>query len=489
MSEALDLVIVGAGFSGLAMAIRADQAGFRRFLILEKAESVGGTWHANTYPGAASDVPSHLYALSFAPRSDWSRLYPRQPEIAAYLRGLVARFGLGDRLSLNTRVTGARWDEAAGLWRVETDRGAHAARVLVCAVGGLHHPALPDLPGLESFAGPAFHTARWDHGCALAGRRAGVIGTGASAVQIVPEIVGDVAHLTLFQRSPPWVLPRHDRAHTPRERAVFAWAPFARKLFRLALFWRHEIAAFTGFTRISSATRFGEDLGRKHLRRVIPDPALREKLTPRYRLGCKRVLISDEYYPALAEPHVAVVSAPIRSVTPGGIVTADGAEHPLDVLILATGFDVTGSFSQIDLLGRGGVRLAQAWRDGMDAFHGVSVHGFPNLFLLLGPNTGLGHNSVLLMAEAQIAHVLGALRYLRRHPQAVLDVRREAQGRFRAEVDARMRDSIWTRGGCGSWYLDGEGRNRTLWPGTVPAYVRGVRRMRVGDYETGRVPS
>ncbi|GEP01320.1 flavin-containing monooxygenase [Methylobacterium haplocladii] len=484
MSEALDLLIIGAGFSGLAMAIRADRDGFSRFLILEKSAAIGGTWHDNTYPGAASDIPSHLYSLSFAPNADWSRLYPRQPEIEAYLRDLVSEHGLTGRLRLGTKVTTARWDEEAGLWRVETDRGDYTARVLVSGAGGLHHPALPNIPGLDGFAGPAFHSARWDHGCDLTGRRVGVIGTGASAVQIVPEIVARVARLTLFQRSAPWVLPRGDRAYTERERKIFARVPLARQLHRAKLYWQHEIVALLGFAKISRVTAIGETLGRRHIARAVNDETLRRTLTPTYRLGCKRVLVSDDYYPALTRANVAVVTEPIRAVGPHGVVTADGTEHLLDVLILATGFDVEGGFARIRIVGRGGVALSEAWRSGMDAYQGLAVHGFPNFFLLLGPNTALGHNSVLLMIEAQVAHVLDALRHLSHHPGRVLEVNLEAQTAFREKVDARMADSIWMRGGCGSWYLDGSGRNRTIWPGSVPAYRRGARRMRLADYET-----
>ncbi|PXW62916.1 NAD(P)/FAD-dependent oxidoreductase [Methylobacterium sp. B4] len=482
MSEApLDLLIVGAGFSGLAMAIRARQAGVTRLLVLEKAAGVGGTWRENTYPGAACDVPSYLYSLSFAQKPDWSHLFARQPEIEAYLEGLVAEHGLGPHLRLGTNVRRAVFDEGAGLWRVETDGETFAARVLVGALGALHHPALPRLPGLDRFVGPAFHSATWDHACDLSGKRVGVIGTGASAVQFVPEIVGRVAHLTQFQRSAPWILSRGDRPTGAVSRLLLRAGPL-RRLYRASLFWRRELAAMAGFTRVSRVTALAEGLARRHLEASIADPALRKKLTPDYRLGCKRVLLSDDYYPALARPNASLVTEPIREVLPHAVVTADGREHAIDVLIFATGFAPGGSVLRTDIVGRGGVSLLEAWKPGADAFRGVSVVGFPNFFLLLGPNTGLGHNSVLLMVEAQVAHVLDALRRLRDHPGAVLDVRPEAQARFRSEVDARMQDSIWTRGGCGSWYLDRAGRNRTLWPGTVGDYVRGTRRLRAQDY-------
>lgn len=477
----LDLLVIGAGFSGLALAIRARQAGVTRLLVLEKAAGVGGTWRENTYPGAACDVPSYLYSLSFAQKPDWSHLFARQPEIEAYLEGLVAEHGLAPHLRLGTTVHRAVFDAAAGLWRVETDRGAFAARVLVGAMGALHHPALPRIPGLERFAGAAFHSATWDHACDLEGKRVGVIGTGASAAQFVPEIVGRVAHLTQFQRSAPWILPRGDRPTGAAFRAMLRLAPL-RRLYRASLFWRRELAALAGFTRVSRVTALAEGWARRHLEASIADPELRAKLTPDYRLGCKRVLLSDDYYPALARPNASLVTAPIREILPHAVVTADGREHGLDVLILATGFSPGGSVLRTEIVGRGGVTLPQAWKPGADAFRGVSVAGFPNFFLLLGPNTGLGHNSVLLMVEAQVAHVLDALQRLRAHPGGLIEVRPEAQERFRAEVDARMADSIWTRGGCGSWYLDRAGRNRTLWPGTVLAYARGTRRLRAEDY-------
>ncbi|WP_342151131.1 NAD(P)/FAD-dependent oxidoreductase [Methylorubrum sp. SB2] len=482
MSDApLDLVIVGAGFSGLAMAIRADRAGFPRFVVIEKAERIGGTWRDNTYPGAASDVPAHLYSLSFAPRSDWSRLFPRQGELQAYLEALVAEHGLANRLRLATTVRGATYDEAACLWRVETDRGVVAARVLVGAVGALHAPARPALPGLDAFAGPCFHTAEWDHGCDLRGKRVGVIGTGASAVQIVPEIAGRTAHLTLFQRSPAWILPRHDRPYGAGAKTLLKVGPL-RRLYRASLFWRRELTALLGFTRVSRLTAGAESLARAHLKRAITDPDLRRRLTPSYRLGCKRVLLSDDFYPALTRPDVSLVTQAIRAVTPHGIVTADGTAHPLDVLILATGFAPAGSYDRLALTGRGGRTLGQAWREGADAFQGIALAGFPNFFLLLGPNTGLGHNSVLAMVEAQVAHVLGALRWLAKNPGRAVEVRADAQSAFRDAIDARLSDSIWARGGCGSWYLDGEGRNRTLWPGTATAYRRGAGRLRRRDY-------
>lgn len=481
-SGILAVLIVGAGFSGLAMGIRCRQAGLGPFLILDKGDGIGGTWHANTYPGAACDIPSHLYSLSYVPKSDWSRLYPQQAEIKAYLEDTAREHGLLPHLRLRTAVTGLAWDEAEALWRVETSRGPLLARAVVAGMGGLHHPALPDIPGRDSFAGTAFHSAAWDHACELRGKRVGVIGTGASAVQFVPLVAQEAAHLTLFQRTPAWIMPKRDRPIGERAQAAYRRLPLARRLFRERLFWIHELRALLGFTRVSKLTDQAEAIARRHLARAVPDRALREKLTPRYRLGCKRVLISDDFYPALMRETVTLESGRIARITPGGAVMEDGSEHALDVLVYATGFDVTGSFRSLPVTGRGGLTLAEAWRDGMGAFQGIAVAGFPNLFLLMGPNTGLGHNSVILMIEAQVEHALSGLLALKRRGLGAMEVRPEAQARFLEGVQARLADSIWQAGGCRSWYQDETGRNAAIWPGSVLAYRRGARRARLSDY-------
>ncbi|BAQ48540.1 4-hydroxyacetophenone monooxygenase (plasmid) [Methylobacterium aquaticum] len=471
----LAVLVIGAGFSGLAMAIRCRQAGIDDVMVVEKAASVGGTWHTNTYPGAACDIPAHLYALSFAPKADWTRTYAGQPEIAAYLGGLVERFDLARCLALSTAVTGAVWDEGRALWRVETDRGPVEARVLVSGMGALHHPALPAIPGLSSFRGPLFHTAAWDHHVPLAGRRVGVIGTGASAIQVVPAIAPEVGRLVLFQRTPPWVMPRNDRAIGPRLHALFRRLPLARRLLRGAQFWLREAQAALGFTRVSRLTRLAEMASRLHLRRQVRDPALRAKLRPPYRLGCKRVLISDEFYPALTRPNVALETGQIRAVTPDGVTMADGTHHPLDVLVLATGFDVTASLARVPVVGRDGLILARAWGERVAAHRGVALAGFPNFFMLLGPNTGLGHNSVVLMIEAQVEYVLACLAEMKARHLAAIEPAPEAQARHLAELEARLSASIWQQGGCASWYQDAAGHNIALWPGTVVAYRRAMR--------------
>ncbi len=482
--EPLAVLIVGAGFSGLAMAIRCRQAGIGPLRVIEKSDGLGGTWHDNTYPGAACDVPSHLYSLSFAPKADWSRMYAPQPEILAYLRNTAERHGLMPLIQFRTTFQGATWDEARALWHVETDRGPVTARAIVSGMGGLHHPAYPDIPGRESFAGPAFHTAAWDHAVDLAGKRVGVIGTGASAVQVVPELAAIASQLTLFQRTPPWIMPKNDHAIAERAKDRYRTIPFARQLERARLFWLHEVRALLGFTKVSKLTGQAEGLARRHLAKAIRDPDLRAKLTPNYRLGCKRVLISDDYYPALQRPNVTLETGSIARITPTGLVTEDGRAHDLDVIVYATGFDVTATFARMNLVGRGGLRLTEAWAGGMGAYQGITVAGFPNYFMLLGPNTGLGHNSVVSMIEVQVQHVLDCLKALRRGARAI-EVRPEAQARFLDRIRTRMADSIWQAGGCKSWYLDAQGRNTTLWPDSVMAYRRSARRARMADYRLG----
>ncbi|WP_238183247.1 flavin-containing monooxygenase, partial [Methylobacterium trifolii] len=463
---------------------RCPPCGSGPLLLIEKGDGIGGTWHENTYPGAACDIPSHLYSLSFVPKHDWTRMYAQQPEIAAYLRETAEGQGLMPLIRLGTRFDGATWDEGEAFWRVETSRGPVRARAIVSGMGGLHHPAYPSIHGRESFAGTSFHTATWDHACDPAGKRVGVIGTGASAIQIVPEIAPTAGRLTLFQRTPPWIMPKHDHAIDDRARARYRSLPLARRLERARLFWLHEVRALFGFTKVSKLTGQAEGLARRHLAKAVPDKALRDRLTPDYRLGCKRVLISDDYYPALQRENVHLETGAIARITPTGVAMADGTEHPLDVLVYATGFDATGGFARAPLVGRGGVSLSEAWAGGMGAYQGITVSGFPNFFFLLGPNTGLGHNSIIAMIEIQVQHVLDCLNALQRGAKTI-EVTPQAQARFLDRIAERMRDSIWTAGGCRSWYLDAQGRNTTLWPDSVIAYRRSARRARLSDYRMG----
>jgi cation diffusion facilitator CzcD-associated flavoprotein CzcO len=468
------VAIVGSGFGGLGTAIRLKQDGIDDFLIFEKSDDLGGTWRDNSYPGCACDVPSHLYSYSFALNPDWSRSFSGQAEIWAYLRRCVERFGLERHLRFGHEVRAADWDEAAQRWRIETARGTFTADAVVAAAGPLSEPATPDLPGLESFAGAVFHSARWDHDLDLTDRKVAVIGTGASAVQFVPVIQPKVDRLRLFQRTPPWIVPRGDRALTKAERALYRTVPLAQRLVRLSIFLTQEFSA-VGFLN-PRLLRLAQRVPLRHLRRSVPDPELRARLVPEYTMGCKRVLRSDDYLPALTQPNVDVVTAGIREVTPTGIVTADGVEHPVDTIIFGTGFHVTDPPIGDTVRGRDGRSLAEVWQGSPEAYLGTSVAGFPNLFLLLGPSTGLGHTSVVYMIEAQLRYVLDALRYLRRDDVSSVEPTPDAQREFRTEVDRRMRTTVWASG-CDSWYIDGTGRNSTIWPSFATAFRHRLRRF------------
>ena len=471
----VDVAIVGAGFSGLGAAIALRRQGRRDLVVLDRAAGVGGTWWANTYPGCSCDVPSHLYSFSFAPNPGWSRTYSCQPEIRAYLERLVDDFGLAAHLRLSTEVTDAAWDAAAGRWTLTTSRGVMTARVLVAAMGPLAEPRLPDLPGLADFGGPVFHSARWDHSVELDGKRVAAVGTGASAIQFVPEIAPRVRKLHVFQRTPAWVLPHSGRRVSGAERALFRRVPAAQRAVRAGVYVGRELLV-PGFTRRPGLMRVVELGARRHLRAQVRDPVLRARLEPDYTIGCKRILPSNRWYPALCRDNVELVTAPIASVRPGAVVTADGAVREVDALILGTGFRVTDMPVGRWVRGRDGRHLADAWAGSPRAHLGTAVAGFPNLFLLLGPNTGLGHSSMVYMVESQLAHLTDALAVMDARGAAVAEVRPEAQAAFNAEVDRRMEKTVWSTG-CASWYLDATGRNTMLWPDFTWRFRHRTRRF------------
>ena len=483
--------IVGTGFSGLGMAIRLKQRGEDDFVVLERAGDVGGTWRDNTYPGCACDIPSHLYSFSFALNPDWSRAYPSQPEIQAYLRRCAERFGIVPHIRWNTELLAATWDEAGACWHLRTSRGAYTCDVLIVGNGPLSEARLPNIPGIERFTGTTMHTAAWDHDVDLTGKRVAVIGTGASAIQLVPQIQPKVSKLYLFQRTPPWVVPRLDHPIPRWQRRLYRLFPLAQRLPRARIYWQHELFALALVYR-RSLVASGVRIAGQHLARQVPDPDLRARLTPHYTMGCKRVLISDDFYPALCQPNVELVTEPIREVRADRIVTADGAEREIDVLICATGFNVTDTDFARRLRGRGGVSLAEQWVTGPRAYLGTTIAGFPNLFVMIGPNTGLGHNSMVYMIESQISYILDCLRAMRRSDLRAIEVRAEAQAAFNAEMQRRMRGTVWTSG-CASWYLDAGGRNATLWPGFTFEYRRRTRRFDPQPYDvvvaSERVPS
>jgi cation diffusion facilitator CzcD-associated flavoprotein CzcO len=481
----VDVLIAGAGFSGLCMAIQ-----LRRklpeltVLIVEKGHDVGGTWYENHYPGCACDIPSHLYSFSFERNAEWTRMFAAQPEIQTYLKHCVQKYGLTPHIRLGTRLSKAVWDEAALCWRAVTEDGLEIeAQSFVSGVGALHVPNYPDLPGIEHFQGPAFHSAHWDHSVDLAGKNVAVIGTGASSIQFVPEIAKQAGRLQLFQRTPAWILPRLDFPIAKKWKERFRKIPVVGWAFRQFIFWLLEIRVL-GFLGNLWMRKQGAKMAQHHLEKQVADHALRAALTPHYEMGCKRVLISSDFYPTLTRPNVDLVTSAIRQVTAHNIVTTDGQEHPIDVVIFATGFKISDILHDVRVAGRNGSLLSNEWRERPRAFFGITLSGFPNLFLLLGPNTGLGHNSVVLMIEAQVQYVVSCLKLLRKTHKRALELRKGKLDSFIARIDQRLTKTVWQAGGCRSWYQDqNTGKNIAIWPGSVIEYIWRTRRAAADDYQ------
>jgi cation diffusion facilitator CzcD-associated flavoprotein CzcO len=474
------VVIVGAGFSGLGMAIKLREEGELDFVLLERAEDIGGTWRDNTYRGCRCDVPSHLYSFSFAPNPEWSSTFSPQAEILDYLRACAERHGVVPHIRTGCELRAAEWDDGAGLWRLETSQGELTADIVVAAQGPLSDPSYPDLPGLESFEGTTFHSARWDHEHDLEGERVAVVGTGASVIQFVPEIQPRVARMHVFQRTAPWVVPHPNRPVKAWERALYKAFPPAQLAMRAAIYWARE--SFVLQFRRPRIGKLVERMALRHLHSQVEDPALREKLRPSYAMGCKRILPTDSWYPALVEPNVEVVTDGIREVRPHSIVSEDGTEREVDTIIFGTGFHVTEISIATRIRGRDRRTLAEAWNGSPSAYKGSAVAGYPNLFFLVGPNTGLGHNSIVFMIESQIQYVLGALRALRRNGARTLEVLPEAQAAYNAEIDRMTAGTVWVSGGCKSWYIDRNGHNSTLWPTFTWPFRQRLRDFDVAAY-------
>lgn len=466
------------------MAIRLREAGIEDFVVLDRADDVGGTWQANTYPGCQCDVPSHLYSFSFAPNPGWSRTYSLQPEIWDYLRRLSDEHGIGPHLRLGHNITGAAWEDDAQRWRIATSQGELTAQLLVDATGALSQPARPRIRGLRRFEGTLFHSARWNHEHDLESERVAVIGTGASTVQFVPEIQPRVGTLHVFQRTAPWVMPHSDRPITNGEQRLYRTLPATQRAVRSAVYWSRECTLAVGMTRDPRYLRLLERVGRKHLNSQVEDLQLRRKLRPDFRLGCKRILVSNRYYPALARDNVEVVTDAITEVRGRCIVTADGTEREVDTIILGTGFRVTDPPTAAIVRGRDGRTIAQRSRDGAStqAYLGTTVAGFPNLFRMTGPNTGLGHSSMVFMIESQLAYVMDALRVMDERGLSSIDVRADVQAAFNEGLQARMPRTVWASG-CSSWYLDAAGKNVTLWPDFTFRYRHRLRRFNARAYE------
>jgi cation diffusion facilitator CzcD-associated flavoprotein CzcO len=467
-------VIIGTGFAGLGMAIALQRQGVD-FVIVEKADEIGGTWRDNSYPGCA-----------FEPKATWSKLFSPQPEILDYLKGVTEKYGLRRYIRFGSKVNRARWDDAEYRWHVFTDSGEeYVTQFLISGAGALHIPRLPDIEGMDEFRGATFHSAQWEHSVDLTGKRVAVIGTGASAIQIVPELVRDagVAEVQLYQRTPPWVVPRPNSLLPDTVRKAFAYVPGLRLAVRSGIYWGLEGLGYA-MTQRPGLLRAVELVSKWNIRRNVGDKALRRRLTPRYRAGCKRILYSGNYYQAVANPKATLITERITRITPDGIVTDDGVEHAVDVIVYATGFHTTDSYTYVEVKGPRGEDLVDRWnREGVVAHRGIAVADMPNLFFLLGPNTGLGHTSVVFMIESQIHYVTEAIAAVDKAGAEALAPSRSAQDRNNGELQEKLAGSVWNTGGCSSWYLDEHGVNRTLWSGMTWQYWRETRSLKLAEYK------
>ncbi|MEV6767361.1 NAD(P)/FAD-dependent oxidoreductase [Nocardia sp. NPDC051030] len=482
MERTAPIVVIGAGFSGLCAAIRLKQAGFENFTVLEQADDLGGTWRDNTYPGAACDVPSHLYSYSFAPNHRWRRWFAGQSEIHGYLRRTAEEYGIVGHIRFGCRVNGVRYRDDQGRWEITTDAGekSYALAVVACA-GALSVPSSPDITGRDAFAGNVFHSSNWDHSIDLDGKSVAIVGTGASTVQFLPPVVRRAAEVTVFQRTPTWVLPKPERTIPPALGQVFGRLPWLQRVVRTAVFVEREVQA-AGFALTPLADRWRARRARKHLAARIADHDLRAKLTPDHTVGCnRRIPLSNDYYPALASPNVTLVTESPAEVRERSVVCGDGREYPADVIIFGTGFRPGAAIAAMNITGRGGITLASSWDRGPEAHLGMMIPRFPNLFLIFGPNAGLQHNSIVFMIERQISYVIECLSLLDGESPAALEVRPSAMAASLSKMRARRRRSAWA--GCETRFLDPEGVNRTLWPGFAFEYWLATRRVRRADFE------
>jgi len=478
------VLIIGSGFAGLGAAIRLTKDGRRDFLVVERGSEVGGTWRDNTYPGAACDVPSHLYSYSFEPNPNWSRSFSPQWEIQDYLRRTAEKYDVLDKHLFDTEVTSAQWDDGATRWVVQTTRGTFTADVLVGAIGALCEPALPDILGIDTFHGEVFHSSRWNHDSDLTGKRVAVIGTGASAIQIVPAIADRVAHLDVYQRTAPWVMPRHDRAYSKPESLAYKHIPGLQRLARQAIYWGREVLVL-GFAFHPKILLGAQRIAERHIHKQIKDDDLRKAVTPNWQIGCKRILIANDWYPTLTRNHVELVTDGIAEVRENAIVTKDGTVREVDAIVIATGFHVTDSPGWEAIKGADGRSLGEVWRErGQQAYKGAAVAGFPNMLFVVGPNTGLGHSSMVYMIESHVNYLASALDEMDKHGLASFEVREDKQRDFNENLQKDMKQTIWTTGGCASWYLDAHGNNTTLWPSFTFVFRRLTRKFDLGAYRT-----
>ncbi|MDA3453537.1 MULTISPECIES: flavin-containing monooxygenase [Acinetobacter] len=475
------IAIIGTGFGGLGLAIRLKQAGFGQFTLFEKAADVGGVWRDNTYPGAACDVPSHLYSFSFEQELGWKNRYGTSQEIYQYLRHCADKYDIRPHVQFNTEIASAEFDVLQGVWHIQSTTGEQfEAEFLVGAVGQLNRPAYPKLKGIENFKGKAFHSARWDHDYELTGKRVAVIGTGASAIQFVPEIAKQVAHLDVYQRSAPYVIPKPDRVYQPLEKKAFRKLPILQSLDRALQYGHHEIRLLA-FTTSLNEMPLVEYLFQRHIRKVVKDGKLRHRLMPDYPIGCKRILISNHWYETLTQPHVDVINTGIQEITENGILDTDGNLREVDTIIYGTGFAATEFMAPMQITGLDGRTLKDTWKDGAEAYLGLTVSGFPNFFMLYGPNTNLGHNSIVYMIESQVNYILDAIQTTLQNKLLFTNVRAEVQHEFNQSIQEKMKKTVWAQG-CTSWYQTADGKNTNNWPGFTLEYRQRTRRFDVENY-------
>lgn len=478
-----DVIILGAGFGGICAAIKLRERGIDNIRIYEKAAGIGGTWWHNTYPGAACDIASHLYCYSFEPNPNWSRKFSPQPEIQAYIEHCAEKYDVRRHIRLNTAVEEFRFDESRGLWHARLADGSQAAaHHVIFASGGLHLPAYPDIEGMDSFAGPSMHSATWDHDVVFDGKRVAVIGSAASAIQIIPELAKVVAHLDVYQRTANYIAPRHDRDFTAREKARFARYPWLMKLYRRMLFLRGEYLLFP-VVKTRGPSRWRQRLEhfvRRHIRQSVQDPVMREAMIPHYPMGCKRILIADNFYPAMNRPNVSLVTQAIARIEADAVVTADGRRHPADIIVYATGFDLENYMRKTEVIGPGGVKLSELWADIPTAYKGAFIPGMPNFYMTTGPNTGVGTTSVVYMIEAQLKLILQAID--KAGMGRLIQVREEASTRYNREIRRALQGTVWA-GDCQSWYKRPDGEISTLYPYNARAFLKDHERLEQGDFE------
>lgn len=476
-----NIIITGTGFSGVCVAIQLKKIGFHNFKIIEKANEVGGTWRDNSYPGAACDVKSNLYSFSFEPNPSWSRQFSPQPEILAYIKHCVKKYDLDEHIIFNWELKSSKYNEKNATWQITNQRNEKlTANVLIVGNGPLHIPSLPNIEGIDDFKGAVFHSSKWNHEYDLHGKNVCVIGTGASAIQFVPEIQPQVKNLYLMQRTAPWILPKPDGDFTPTQNSVFEKIPLVQKLNRDFIYYLNE-AQLLGFMYEDRILKLGELIGKRHIKKYIKDEKLQKKLIPTYRLGCKRVLISNNYYPAIAQPNVDVVTDGISKFTKDSVITNDGKERKIDAIICGTGFHVADSFQYFNVTGKNGLQMKDAFANGPEAYYGTTINGFPNLFMMLGPNTGLGHNSMIYMIESQTNYIMDCIQKMQKQHIKSVEVKRDVQDKFNAEIQKKLVGTIW-QSGCKSWYITEDGKNHTVWPGFTLEFRNRTKTINLNDF-------